>query len=71
LTIIIGVAIAIFASANPNTYFQNSDTFLRLFPTVIWRDSLLIMAIGMIASGSLLAIGLAKIEKKSQDNPLF
>jgi hypothetical protein len=67
LTIIIGIAIAIFAGANPNTYFQNSDTFLRLFPTVFWRDSFLIMAIGMIGIGSLLAISLAKIENKSQD----
>jgi Gpi18-like mannosyltransferase len=67
LAIIFGVAIIIFNSANPSMYFQNSDTFLRLFPIRIWQDLYLLMAIGLIGSGSLLAFSLAKIGNKLQD----
>ena len=60
--IILGIAFIIFNDINPNTYFQNTDTILRLFPIRIWQDSFLFMAISMIGSGSLLVIRLAKTE---------
>jgi hypothetical protein len=67
LAIILGIAVIIFNSINPNTYFQNTNTLLRLFPIQFWQDSFLFLAVSMIVSGSLLVISLAKIKNNPQD----
>jgi hypothetical protein len=64
VTILLGIAVII-NRINPNDYFQNADTVLRLFPIRFWQDSFLFLAISMIGSGLLLAINLPKAENNS------
>jgi Gpi18-like mannosyltransferase len=62
-----GMALMRLNSIDPDAYFQNAPTLLRLFPISIWQDSFLFMVIILIGSGFLLAISLARTKNAPPD----
>ena len=65
--IIFGFTTITFNNSFFNAYIQNAHTLQRLFPIRFWQDSILFLAISIIAIGFLLVFNLAKIKIDPQD----
>jgi hypothetical protein len=65
--IIFGFTTITFNNSFFNAYIQNAHTLQSLFPIRFWQDSILFLAISIIAIGFLLVFNLAKIKIDPQD----